>query len=248
MKDTLINSILDCKDLIVTLNYRHGSQSVVSYLLPNILYSSNKFWGKFRNIHSSDTLIGIKNTNAISYAYNNFSNVICTSCLTENLERYISSYPYSSIRFHTRGNYKKIWCYKDPNNIDVISEAVKEGLRIKIKITLDGYTYIVPAHTIEIFGNEKTFTLETEYDGYPERLRHFQAIVDLGAHFDSKIDECSANQYPSINFTKNKFYLTSFLLRQDGSLLQRVFNDQGGFNRFIVSPVDFELWAEETSP
>jgi len=246
MKNTLIDSILECKDLIVRLNYKHGSQCEVNYLLPNILYSSNKFWGKFKNIHSSDTLIGIENKNAISYAYNNFSNVISTSCLTESLERYISSDPYSSIEFHTRGNYKKIWCHKDNQDIEAISKAAKEGLKIKVKIEdSEGYTYIVPAHTIEIFGQEKKFTLETEYDGYPERLRYFQNISEISDIFDSNIGESTPNQYPSINFTKNIFYLTSFLLKKNGLLLQRSFNNSGGFTHTQASYKKLEIWAEE---
>jgi len=37
----------------------------------------------------------------------------------------------------------------------------------------DGYTYVLPIHTLEVYQEEGVFAEETEYDGYPEQFRHF---------------------------------------------------------------------------
>jgi hypothetical protein len=245
MQDKLIDSILSCSDLVVVLENRYGDQYVESYLLPNILYSKGQFWGKFRNIHASDPHIGINNLNAISYAYNNFSNVVSTSCLTERLERYYSAYSYSSVNFHTRGSYSKIWSNIENNNIELIIKAVKEGARIKVKLVdNDDYTYILPAHTIEVFEKENNFTLETEYDGYPERLRYFQAIEKLSSYMDSELVNYSAPNYPATNFEETLFFLTSYIIKKNGSILKRSISNTLSIDREEIKYNKVELWVE----
>ncbi|MFT6733848.1 MAG: hypothetical protein ACI892_000447 [Marinobacter maritimus] len=245
MPDKLIDSILSCSDLIVVLENRYGDQYIESYLLPNILYSKGQFWGKFRNNHSSDTHIGINNLNSISYAYNNFSNIVSTSCLHDRLERYYSAHSYSSVNFHTRGNYSKIWSNIENNNITLISKAVKEGARLKVKLEdNDGYTYILPAHTVEVFEKDNNFTLETEYDGYPERLRHFQAIEKLSSYMDSELVNYSAPNYPATNFEETIMFLTSYIIKKNGFILKRSISNTLSIDREELQYNNVEIWVE----
>lgn len=246
MTDKLIDSILSCSDLIVVLENRYGDQYIESYMLPNILYSKGQFWGKFRNVHASDLHIDINNSNSISYAYNNFSNVVSTSCLSDRLERYYSAYSYSSVNFHTRGSYSKIWSNIANNkNIELISKAVKEGARLKIKLEdNDGYTYILPVHTIEVFEKANNFTLETEYDGYPERLRYFQAIEKLSSYMDSELVNYSAPNYPATKFEETIFFLTSYIIKKNGSISKRSISDTLSIDTEEIQYSYVELWVE----
>lgn len=245
MDKNLITNILSCKDLIVVLKNRYGNQYVESYLLPSILYSNDEFWGKFRNVHAADLHEGINNQNTVSYAYNNFSNIVSTSCLRDRLERYYSSYTYSSIKFHTRGSYSRIWSSIEDSNIQLLSKAVKEGARIKVKLEdNDGYTYILPAHTVEVYEQDNYFTLDTEYDGYPERLRHFQAIKDLSLYMDSELEKLTKPDYPTTAFTETAFHITSYIIKNN-RIFKRSINNQLKTTRLEITYKYMELWAED---
>jgi hypothetical protein len=246
MPDKLIDSILSCHDLVVVLENRYGNQYVESYLLSNILYSDGNFFGKFRNIHPSDTHTGIRNLNSISYAYNNFSNVVSTTCLQDRLERYYSSYIYSSINFITRGSYSLAWSSEGNNDIELISKAVRNGSKIKIKLEdNDGYTYILPAHTIEVFEKENRFVAETEYDGYPERLRHFKAIENLGLEMDAQLVNFEPPGYPVTAYSETTFFLTSYIIKSNGNILKRSINTNLSINRFELDYKKVEVWIED---
>jgi hypothetical protein len=244
--EELIGSVLDCKNLIVILKNRYGEKYTEHYHLSNILYSSGKFWGKFRNIHQAKGHINIDESNTVAYAYNNFCNLISTCCLKDQLGRYYSAYAYASIEFKCRGNYKKIWSNIEKNNIKGVSNAVNNGLNLKLKIEdNDGYIYIVPVHTVEVYDNGQYFTLETEFDGYPENLRHFSTLNDLGKKFDNVISKGIDKGYPSIEFHKTEIFLTSFsIMRSEVVIHRRLTPD----NKIVSEEMDIkslEVWSEE---
>ncbi len=79
----ILTDIKQCKDLWVVLENRFGNQYVESYHLTSIVSAGDEFFGKFSNVHSADPHEGIHRDNLLSYAYNNFSNVVCSMCLSE---------------------------------------------------------------------------------------------------------------------------------------------------------------------
>lgn len=245
MDNKLTDSILSCSDLFVILKSRYGGNFIESYYLSNILYSSEKFWGKFRNIHTADTHRDIKNTALLSYAYNNFSDVVCSSSLPEKLERYYSSHAYSSLKFITKNKYIKIWNSHDLKDIAPIRNAINNGRKLKVKIEdKEGYIYIIPAHTVEVHDNG-SLSFETEYDGYPERLRYFQSVQQIDHQFKSILDKIEPPNYPASSYDPCQFYLTSFIRMINGDLIHRSY--QKGSDNFHHEKFNFktlELWSE----
>ncbi len=244
MEKDIIDSILSCEDLYVILENRWGDRYVESYKLPNILYSEGKFWGKFGNVHSAYGHSNIENDQIVSYAYNNFSNIICTSAMNNRYERFYSSYAYGSLKFKTRNKYNKIW-ESNNNNIDGLLNSVKNGLNLKLLIkSIDNYTYILPIHTAEIYEKEKRFSIYTECDGYPDKLRHFELISKLADNFDSMITPNLEKQYPALNFIKDSnFFLTHFNF-ENGLLKKQTVSKLGDIRHIKFDYEKVEIWSE----
>mgnify|MGYP000576369560 CR=1 FL=1 len=244
MGTDIIESILSCEDLYVILKNRWGEIYVESYQLPNILYSDGNFWGKFRNVHSAYGHTNIEKNQILSYAYNNFSNVVCTSGIEDRYQRYYSSYAYSSMIFTTRNKYIKIWeSNNNYNNIEAIHSAIKNGLRLKILIeSTDNYTYIVP---ISAKTQKDNFHIFSEHDGYPERSRYFDNIKKLSKYHDDLITPGLINDYPGTHFIKNsEFFLTSFSF--NGSILtNKNINKGGKITEYKLLYKSIEIWCEE---
>jgi hypothetical protein len=241
----ICEDILDCKDLWVVLENRYGDQYVESYELPNVLYSKGEFWGKFRNVHSAHGHDVVDQTQTLSYAYNNFSSVVCTCGLANGLQRYYSSYAYSSLNFITKGSFRRIWSSNDGGKISDLIESIRRGLRIKVKIeSSDGYTYILPAHTIEALEKEEDFVVETEYDGYPDQLRYFSGIKNIQVEFDKSMTKCTPPLYPSTKFVKaESFFITSFFVSSKG-VAQRYIEESGGVIQKLFDCIKAEIWVE----
>jgi len=185
MGNTIIDDLLCCRDISVVLRKRpEGRQYVESYLLKNLVLSNGQFRGKFANVHPALVTDKLPQMNLLSYVYNNFSPVVCTMSLADRMERYYSADAYSEIKFRANGHYSRIWKGPGGDYNTAILEAVKSGLKMKALIeSTDGYTYILPLHTVEVYEKEFDFNAETEFDGYPERLRHFKNIESLGHEF-----------------------------------------------------------------
>jgi len=243
--ECITDDILNCRDLWVVLENRYGEKYVESYELPNILYSNGEFWGKFRNVHSAYSHQVEDQTQALSYAYNNFSNIVCSCGLTSKIHRYYSSFAYSSLNFIAKGAFRKIWDSNEGGKLSELSESIRGGLRLKVRIeSSDGYTYILPAHTVEAFEEKDTFVLETEFDGYPDQIRGFQAIKQFDKKFDESLASCVPPNYPTTGFIRtNEFFLTSFFVSPSG-VVQREFRENG---KLIQKSFDYDsaqIWVE----
>ncbi len=128
------------------------------------------------------------------------------------------------MKFFTKNNYKKIWSDSEGGDLNDIMNSVKQGLVLKLLVvSQDGYTYIIKCHTTEVYNGNNKFSIQTDYDGFPDRLRYFKAIRNLGERYDELQGESNYEEarYISTKFIKTEFFLTSFIFNSDGSLIQR---------------------------
>ncbi|MEY8214517.1 MAG: hypothetical protein RPR97_08545 [Colwellia sp.] len=246
MEKDIIDSILSCEDLYVILENRWGDRYVESYELPNILYSDGKFWGKFRSVHSAFGLPNIEENKIVSYAYNNFANVVCTSEITDRYERYYSRYAYGSLKFITRNKYNKIWESTNNNkNFYDLLNSVRNGLKLKLLIkSTDNYTYIIPIHTAEVYEKEKRFSIYTECDGYPEKLRHFEEILEISDILDSMIVPNRKEHYPIKSFLKKCSFFLTFFNFEENSLKKQSVSESGNISHIKFNYEKVEIWSE----
>ncbi|MEY8203533.1 MAG: hypothetical protein RPR40_00550 [Bermanella sp.] len=209
----LIQCMLSGQDLYVVLKNRFGEKYVESYSLPTVILHEGRFWGKFSNVHSTVGHFDLENSRTLSYAYNNFSEVVCTVALNSFTHRFYSSNVYSSVDFICKGRYEKIFDNYNRSNVSLLSEAVRSGLRLKVIIKGDdGYRYIVPIHTLEVFLDDDRFNMETDFDGFPSVLKNYDWVNNLSQDFNDSIGLFKPPSYPGTRyFHKQDFFLTSFL-------------------------------------
>jgi len=243
-----IKDILNCKDLYVLLTNNNGKFNYLeSYRLTNVFYSDNQYWGKFSNVHAAIGHNDIKSNQPLSYAYNNFSSVVCTSGLTSRTKRFFSANTYRSMEFKTRGLFTEVWSMASNGPILGIYQAVKSGCRMKVKIeSHDNTVYILSLHTIEVDIDEGLFFAETEYDGYPEELRQVDQIRHIESLFNDA-QEKSGISSPSTNYCENSdFFLTSFRIYSD-HLLHRFVDGKGDVKDEVYKAKNVSIWQESNS-
>ncbi len=217
--DAILNqNILQCKNISVLLTNRESEDSYVeSYRLNNIVYSNNKFWGKFSNTHCPIGHEKMGTLDLMSYAYNNFSPVVSTHCINSRMERFSSANAYANISFVSTGHFRKIWSNQQAVSSAPLHEAVLSGLKMKAKIeSEDGYTYIVPIHTIVKYEDVDDFVMETEFDGFPEKLRHFKYIDSMESQFLQYLKKNPHVSYIHTDYEfDSEFFLTYFVIRKN---------------------------------
>ncbi|WP_430459816.1 hypothetical protein ACQUQU_11430 [Thalassolituus sp. LLYu03] len=244
--ELLIQQILSCEDLCVVLRNRYGDEYVESYQLPVVMLSGDRFWAKFHNVHPIDSGVNdVLIPGVGAYAYNNYCKVVACCYMSQTMERYYSSDAYSSVVFRCRGQYEKVWSSEYESDFDSLRRAVLDGRRVKIKIEdNDSYTYIMLCHTIEVYDDK--FSLETEFDAIPMRLRFFSYFEDLEAQFAAVEAEYTAPNYPATNYAKTQFYTLNFLFHSDGNhLVRRFFGEAGSpFSGSKMGYQRVELWVE----
>jgi len=239
------NDILDCKDLYVVLSNTNGHfEYIESYHLTNILYSNQKYWGKFSNVHAACGHPDLYQNQVLSYAYNNFSNVVCTSGLVSRTKRFLSAKSYATMDFNTRSCYESIWSLEDGGELEMLLEAVRKGLKLKLKIeSIDDYVYILNLHTVEVDICAGQFFAESEYDGYPEEIRQFSQIHDIEKLF-VKAEKERGIRSPSTNYYQNsEYFLTSFKVYND-HILHRYLDDEGNIRERAYIPKAASIWQE----
>lgn len=237
--------ILRCSDLFVLLTNNNGKYDYLeSYRLGNILYYDEKFWGKFSNVHCAVGHPDIHSNEVLSYAYSNFSSVICTCGLASRVKRFFSNATYRTIEFKAKGRFKPIWFYNEGGEIVKIHEAVQAGCRLKAKIeSHDGYTYILNLHTVEVDLTAGLFFAETEFDGYPEELRNPAQLDHLQTLF-YQAQHQSGISHPSTNYTsRSDFFLTSFKIYQN-RILHRFYDDNGVVKERVFDAKNVSIWQE----
>jgi len=239
-----IQDILSCQDLYVLLTNNNGKFDYIeSYRLTNIFCSDDRYWGKFSNVHAA---VGhdIQSNQCLSYAYSNFSSVVCTSGLTSRTKRFFSANTYRTMEFKTSGLFREIWSMASGGSILDIYQAVKSGCRMKVKIeSHDNSVYILNLHTIEVDVDSGLFFAESEYDGYPEELRKIDQIRHIESLFN-QAQEKSGIHSPSTNYCENSnFFLTSFRVYED-HILHRFIDVQGNVRDETFSAKDVTIWQE----
>lgn len=204
-------------DLWVVLE--SGEAAVESRHLVNLLVAGETFWGKARDVQSSDSLARLAGRKAggpalpVSVAYNNFASLACASNLSRRCGRFFSTAAYTSVRFVTGRRFHRIWDAHSGGEVAPIASAVRSGRRLKIKIVSDGYAYILPLHTVEAKERDNAFTAYTEFDGYPNVLRFGAEIRHMAAQFDRL---STAGRFFDSGFQAVPFWHTYFELTERG--------------------------------
>lgn len=246
MDEKLNAYILNCRDVSVVLKNRESKLPYIeSYRLNGITYCGGRFWGKFSNVHSPVGHKKVGTFDLLSYAYNNFTPVVCTHSINSRMERFISANAYSEISFVATGDFRKIWGSEKGYSNNILQEAVLSGLKMKVKIeSSDGYIYIIPVHTIVNYEDNGDFVLETEFDGFPEKLRHFTYIESIAAAFERNFKEYPQASYLHTDYEFDReFFLTYFSISKQG-IKHYVRCEEGN-----IDPVEFdfkyyEVWIE----
>lgn len=240
----IIDAILNGRDLHVVLENQLGDPYVESYHLTTILCLGERFWGKFANVHSSMGHNELNSFQTLSYCYNNFANVVCTSGLRDGIVRYISSHAYSGMNFITRYQFTKIWDSDSGGDISVLNHAVRTGAKLKLKIELPNLVIIAPIHTMEVSTLKKTICIETQFDGFPADLLNIEYISEVSRDFDSAIDIKRHNGYPATPYYHDKpHFLTSFLVVEN-ILNQRKINKNGELENTMLPYEKLSVYGE----
>ncbi len=246
MDENLNQDLLHCKNISVVLKNRNSGRAYIeSYRLNNIIFSGGRFWGKFSNAHCPHGHKNVGPFDPLSYAYNNYTPVVCTLSLNNRMEKFTSANAYSDISFVATGSYRKIWSKGADDEVLPVYNAIESGLKMKVIIeSADGYFYIMPVHTIVMFEDNKDFVLETEFDGVPEKLRHFSYIETIANQFR---EYSKANPKVSYFHTdpvfNSEYFLTYFAITKTEVFQKRV-DDNGAFESVSFDCNRAEIWLE----
>ncbi|MEY8203535.1 MAG: hypothetical protein RPR40_00560 [Bermanella sp.] len=246
MINNISNDVLACKNISVILrNRENGRPYVESYRLTNLVYCEGRFWGKCANVHSPLGHDKMSASDSLSYAYNNFSPVVCTLSLNTRMQRYISANAYSDISFVASGQHSMVWSSDDESSVSLLLKTVLSGLKTKVVIEVsDGYVYILPVHTIIFYEENKCFELETEFDGFPERLRDFNSFDAMADQFKSFLKANPSISHVNSSYDFNsKFFLTNFLLRNN-EVIHRSISDEGNVVSENIEYKSVKIWCE----
>ena len=212
----LVPRIARGEDLHVVLENRYGRPYVESYGLTNIFMKDDCFWAKFRNVHASVGHQEIEQGQSLSYAYNNYCDLVCLSGFDKRVVRYYSAEAYTRMEFVTKGEPRTVWHSgrAHSNDLSALFQCVNSAVKLKAKIvSQDGYIYIMPLHTVEVYQDLSGFVAYTEYDGYPEYLRHMHEHAELQAKFAAVRASKPGDYYANTAFlTGMEFFTTHFIL------------------------------------
>ncbi len=225
---SIVDDILQGRDLYVVLENRIGRKYVESYNLSTIVIKDDKFWAKFSNSHPPIGHDKINPMHSISYIYNNFCEVVCCMCLSMNIQRFCSSNSYSKMDFYCKGQFQRIWHSQQGGDLKLMENAVRHASRVKVVIRArDGFCYIVPVHTIEIYQDQGGFGFDTEFDGMPERIKNNEDIFNLESQIKKVVENSPPEAYIGTEYQADKpFFLTSFMI-SDESVCQRKLDIHG---------------------
>ena len=219
----LISNVLSGDDLFVVLENEFGPSYVESYPLTTIFIRNSRFWGKFPNIHSPRAFSNINPQASLSYIYNNYLPIVCTSSLRDSIVRFVSSKSYRTVSFNTKSKYREVWNNDRLGNVNLIEEGVRSGLRFKLIFTdVDDTIFVLPIHTIEVSTERGYVGFETQFDGFPQILFNDSSLDNLVSSFDRVCEDRETSSYPTSPIYKDQPYvLTSFF--SDGENFYRRF-------------------------
>ena len=189
---------------------------------------------------------GLSPRSPISYAYTNFCNLVCTMDIANGMYRFCTSHSYSKKEFKLKGQYREIWSNIKGGAIEDFRESVNNALRMKMMIkTVDGMTFILPTHTVEVYSDSLSFGIDTEFDGVPMRLLDQGEMKQLSNRLDQVYSQAPDGAYVGTEYKQNQpFFLTSFLVNHQGVVHRQI--DEGG--KLVNTPFNADyvsLWVEQ---
>ncbi len=245
---SIVEDILNGKDLLVVLENRYGRHYKESYNLDTIILKGDVFWGKFSNVHSPIGHKLIKISTPLSYAYNNFSDVVCTMNYAEKMQRYVGVMMYSRIQFKTKGNYRLAvnGANEEKNiNYEVLNEAVENALNIKLIICDNNeLIHVLPVHTIELYEDKKDIGIDTNFECVPTLLYNFDYFIKLEDRLKEAVKDQPVGVSPGTDYMFNsQFSILSYVVIGN-DIFKRVLNSEGIIEDALISYKWFKIYCE----
>ncbi len=244
---SIVDDIINGKDLFVVLESSYGRHYKESYRLDTIILKGNIFWGKVSNVHSPVGHESIGVTTPLSYAYNNFSDVVCTMNYADKIQRYISSNMYSRMQYKTRGDYKAVICGGGDSiiNYEVLNTAIENSLNIKMVICEDNnLIHVVPVHTVELYDDKISVGIDTNFESVPSLLYNFNFFDKLECQFNNAIIHSPKSTKVSTEYMANSSFTIISYMISNNDIYKMVLNPQGEIECTIISYQWFKVYCE----
>ncbi len=240
----MIDNLLLGQDLFVVLESRYGPQYKESYNLDTIILRENRFWAKFKSVHSPMGHKGFKTNKPFSYAYNNYSDIACVMGASEGMQRFTSTNMYSRMDFKCKGTFKLVANSTGYKDLDTLNGAVENCQSIKIVICdKNGLIHIMPVHTIELYKGNESFGVDTDFESVPSVMYDFDQFVMLGKKLNDYLKNKPSGETAGTDYMVNSpFSMVSFLL-DDGVIYKRETCDGEIRNTFVECEF-YEVYCE----
>jgi len=164
------------------------------------------------------------------------------------IQRYVSTKIYSRMQYKTKGNYKiAVNGVNDSSNIDhkLLDNAVENSLKIKMIICEDGdFIHVVPVHTIELYEDQISVGIDTNFESVPSLLYNFNYFDKLEVHFNERLKNAPESQAASTDYIGNSpFTLISYVI-VGSDIRKLVLNSQGKIESTIITYKWFKVYCE----
>ncbi len=244
---SIIKSILNGEDLFIVLENRFGRHYKESYNLDTLIIYNDLFWGKFSSVHSPMGHELVKAVTPLAYAYNNFSDVVCTMNYADRIQRYYSTKVYSRIQYKTKGNFKlAINGDNSQKTIDhsILNYAVENALKIKLIICEENnLIQIVPVHTVELYEDQGDVGIDTNFEAVPSLLYNFDYFFGLEVRLQEVLDKEKTGKASTDYIMNSQFTLISYVI-VGSDIYKRVLNAQGEIKDIAISYKWFKIYCE----
>ncbi len=244
---SIVKNILDGGDLFIVLENRFGRHYKESYNLDTLIIYNDVFWGKFSSVHSPMGHGLIKTETPLAYAYNNFSDVVCTMNYADRIQRYCSTKMYSRIQFKTKGNFKlAIDGVNSQKTIDhsILNDAVENALKIKLIICEENnLIQVVPVHTVELYEDQRDVGIDTNFEAVPSLLYNFEYFYRLEVRLQEVLDSEGTGIASTDYIEKSQFTLISYVII-GSDIYKRVLNTQGQVEDIAIPYKWFKVYCE----
>ncbi|MEY8213552.1 MAG: hypothetical protein RPR97_03605 [Colwellia sp.] len=245
---SIIDEIINGKDFLVVLESRYGRHYKESYSLDTIIVKGNMFWGKFANVHSpvGHELINI--STPLSYAYNNFSDVVCIMNHAAGIQIFTSSKSYSRMQFKVRGRFELALSGDNVNeniNFKILNNAVENALKINLVVCDENnIVHVIAVHTVELYDDKKYIGVDTNYESVPTQLYDFDLFFKLESRFNEVVGGLSEGESVGTNYMFNSHFSIISYAMKDGGIYKRVVNSEGSIKNVLVEYRWFKVYCE----
>ncbi len=244
---SVIKSILNGEDLFIVLENRFGRHYKESYNLDTLIVHNDLFWGKFSSVHSPMGHELVKSATPLAYAYNNFSDVVCTMNYADRIQRYYSTKVYSRIQYKTKGNFKlAIDGDSSQKTIDhsILNHAVENALKIKLIICEESnLIQVVPVHTVELYEDQRDVGIDTNFEAVPSLLYNLDYFFRLEVRLQEVLDSEGTGKASTEYIGNSQFTLISYVI-VGSDIYKRVLNAQGDIEDIAIPYKWFKVYCE----